>query len=275
MQNCKKRFTDTLKWEKEWFLSLEIGDKLVWLYLLDSCNEAGLWNVNWRLCSMLTGVELTGPSEEIEKQLIKTNHDKVYYLKGFMDFQYPDYMLKKSPMIRKCVDKLMRYGIVDPDEYETAQSSNVMESVSRVVDRVQEQEQDKVKDKVKDKVVKVKKDVSLKSITTDYLNDLQVKNLDIDVNDQFERFKDHIAMHGKRYKDYQAAFRNWLKSPYVEKTDKIKDEMRRKKEDAEAIAERVRLKELQDSGEIGGPPPEFQAEVKNMLNKMRANRHSK
>ena len=139
MQNCKKRFTDTLKWEKEWFLSLDVGDKLVWLYLLDSCNEAGLWNVNWRLCSMLTGVELTGPSEEIEKQLIKTNHEKVYYLKGFMEFQYPDYMLKKSPMIRKCVDKLIRYGVVDADEYETAQNQSVMESVSRVVDRVQEQ----------------------------------------------------------------------------------------------------------------------------------------
>ena len=271
MQNCKKRFTDTLKWEKEWFLSLSVGDKLVWLYLLDSCNEAGLWNVNWRLCSMLTGVELTGPSEEIAKQLVETNHEKVFYLKGFMEFQYPDYMLKKSPMIRKCVDKLIRYGVIDSDEYETAQNQSVMESVSSVVDRVQEKEKDKEKDKEEVKVVK-KKDVSLKSITEEMLNDLQIKNLDIDVKDQFERFKDHIESHGKRYKNYQAAFRNWLKSPYVEKTDKIRQEMKRKREEAEAIEHRRKLKEQEANGEVGGPPPEFREEVQKMLKKMRANK---
>ena len=59
MQRVKKRFTDTLKWEKEWFLSLEINDKIVWLYLLDKCDEAGLWNVNWGLVSILTGVKVT------------------------------------------------------------------------------------------------------------------------------------------------------------------------------------------------------------------------
>ena len=272
MQNCKKRFTDTLKWEKEWFLSLSVGDKLVWLYLLDSCNEAGLWNVNWRLCSMLTGVELTGPSEEIAKQLVETNHEKVFYLKGFMEFQYPDYMLKKSPMIRKCVDKLIRYGVVDADEYETAQNQSVMESVSSVVDRVQEKETDK--DKVKEvvKVVKKKKDVSLNSITDEMLEELQLKNLDIDVKEQFERFKDHLSAHGKRYKDYQAAFRNWLKSPYVEKTDKIREQKRQEKIKQEALETRRERQKLEESGELGGPPPEFQAEVKKMLKKMRVNR---
>ena len=268
MQNCKKRFTDTLKWEKEWFLSLEVGDKLVWLYLLDSCNEAGLWNVNWRLCSMLTGVELTEPSEEIAKQLIKTNHDKVYYLKGFMEFQYPDYMLKKSPMIRKCVDKLIRYGVVDADEYKTAQNEDVMESVSRVVSRVQEEEKEIDKEEDKVKVVKKKKDVSLKSITEELLEELQLKNLDIDVKDQFDRFKDHLSAHGKRYKDHQAAFRNWLKSPYVEKTDKIRVKMRDEQIKKEALEERERLRKLKENGEDFGPPKEFQEQVKKMLGKM-------
>ena len=104
------------------------------------------------------------------------------------------------------------------------------------------------------------------------LNELQVKNMDIDVKDQFQRFKDHLSANGKRYKDYQAAFRNWIKSPYVEKTDKIRLEVKRKREEAEARAERKRLQEMQDSGEIGGPPPEFTREVKKMLGKMRANK---
>jgi len=244
MQQVKKRFTDTLKWEKEWFLSLTPNDKIIWLYLLDSCDEAGLWNVNWRLCSMLTGVEFSEPPSSIQHQLVETNHDKVLYIKDFMEFQYPDYMEKKSPMIAKCVKKLIRYGIIEQSDYDSAQSE------IRVAGRVQEKEKEVVKEVVKD--IKPKKDVSLSSINKVFLNELQMKNMDVDVPKEFEKFKNHIEAKGKRFKNYQAAFRNWVSSPFVEKTTEIRDRILRRKEEAERAR---KAKEYEESSEEDYSPP--------------------
>ena len=41
-----KRFTDSTKWQKPWFNNLETKHKLFWLYILDSCNHAGIWDCN-------------------------------------------------------------------------------------------------------------------------------------------------------------------------------------------------------------------------------------
>ena len=260
MQRVKKRFTDILKWEKEWFLSLEINDKLVWLYLLDNCDEAGLWNVNWRLCSMLTGVPLTECPPALKHQLVETNHDKVVYIKDFMDFQYPDFLSKKSSMIVMCIKRLIKYGVISQEEFDDAQNQSGNQSAGRVQDI----------DKEIEKVIRVKKDVSLKSIDKEFLDELQGKYLDVDVTLEFDKFKDYIASKGKRYKDYQAGFRNWVKSPYVEKTDKIRNELRRKKQMEE---QRIREEEYQkqlDDGEIG-LPDDFKDVVGNLTNKWKMN----
>tara|TARA_Y100001938_G_C8094118_1_gene436995 strand:+ start:369 stop:1223 length:855 start_codon:yes stop_codon:yes gene_type:complete len=281
MQNVKKRFTDTRKWEKEWFLSLECGDKLVWLYLLDTCDEAGLWNANWRLCSILTGVDLDGCPKALKHQLVKTNHDKVLYIKDFMDFQYPDYMVKRSPMIAKCVRRLIKYGVVSEKEYSVAQSNSQSDyqSDSSVATTVQEKEKEKekvkVKEIVKDAIVINKIDVSLKSIDVKFLDDLQAKHMDIDVEEEFIKFKDYLASKGKTYKNYQAAFRNWIKSNFVPKSDKVKNEMLRKKQQEQDRIERERLNEQVEKGEIGGPPPEFFEDMKKLTKKFSVNKEEK
>jgi hypothetical protein len=37
-----KRFTDTEKWKDDWFLSLSNDYRIVWQWLLDNCNHAGI-----------------------------------------------------------------------------------------------------------------------------------------------------------------------------------------------------------------------------------------
>jgi hypothetical protein len=256
MQHSKKRFTDTKKWEKEWFLSLSLEDKLVWLYLLDTCDECGLWNVNWRLCSVLTGVDLQSAPDSMQHQLIKTNHEKVLCIKDFMPFQYGlEYLEKKSPMITKCVRKLIGYGIIEQSDFDTAQAQN--EGEARVSTTLQE------KEKVEVKVKEDKK--SLNSITKEYRKELQYKYLDVDVELEFERFKNWLASKGKRFKDYRAGFRNWLVSPYVEKTDKMKQKIKEEKQLKEQIENRERDKN-RDPKEFA-PPPEFLDFVKNFKNR--------
>lgn len=69
------RFTDTTKWQKPWFRKLKSEHKLLWLYILDNCDHAGIWDVDIELASFMTGCDLE--IEEVEsafqKQFIKVN----------------------------------------------------------------------------------------------------------------------------------------------------------------------------------------------------------
>ncbi len=40
------RFTETEKWKDPWFCELDLQHKLFWLYLCDTCDHAGIWQVN-------------------------------------------------------------------------------------------------------------------------------------------------------------------------------------------------------------------------------------
>jgi hypothetical protein len=41
-----KRFTDTCKWDDPWFRGLPGAHKLVFLYVIDRCNNAGFWEID-------------------------------------------------------------------------------------------------------------------------------------------------------------------------------------------------------------------------------------
>ena len=53
----------------------------------------------------------------------------------------------------------------------------------------------------------------------DFKLDSPALHTDIDVVFQFDKFKNWLDSKGKSYKDYRAAFRNWLTSAWCEKTN--------------------------------------------------------
>lgn len=83
-----KRFTDTEKWERPWFRSLSIPNKLLWCYILDRCDIAGVWYVDMALASFLIGTEYNREETEkaFEKQ-IEISGDR-WLIKDFIPFQY-------------------------------------------------------------------------------------------------------------------------------------------------------------------------------------------
>ena len=44
-----KRFTDTEKWKDEWYTELSSDYKIIWQYLLDTCDNAGIYKRNIKL----------------------------------------------------------------------------------------------------------------------------------------------------------------------------------------------------------------------------------
>jgi hypothetical protein len=61
-----KRFTDTNKWNDVWFSQLPNDYKLVWIYMLDTCDNAGIWLKNIKNLNFFCNTNLT---EEDLKQI--------------------------------------------------------------------------------------------------------------------------------------------------------------------------------------------------------------
>jgi len=85
-----RRLTDTDKWKKKWFYSLDMKGKLLWFYLLDNCDNAGFIKINAEKIS--SDIKTNFTKEEIldslKKHLVKINDDLVWIPK-FIQFQYP------------------------------------------------------------------------------------------------------------------------------------------------------------------------------------------
>lgn len=80
-----KRFTATEKWDDPWFHSLDSNNRLAWIFLLDKCNHAGIWNVNLPLIEFHIGSRpsLTAFSGRVEA----VNAEK-WFIPKFIEFQY-------------------------------------------------------------------------------------------------------------------------------------------------------------------------------------------
>ena len=52
-----KRFTDTEKWKKGFVRNLPPAYKLLWLYMLDDCDNAGVWQVEVEVASIRLAVK--------------------------------------------------------------------------------------------------------------------------------------------------------------------------------------------------------------------------
>lgn len=54
-----KRFTDTNKWNKHNFSELSLKMKLIWIYMCDNCDIAGIWDMNPKLIEFHFGEAIT------------------------------------------------------------------------------------------------------------------------------------------------------------------------------------------------------------------------
>ena len=256
-----KRFTDNCKWNRNWFMDLSKDDKLLWLYILDTCDPNGMFDPNWKLINFMLETSYDSIPIDLSKQIINTNHSRKLFVSDFVKFQYGD--LKSTSNLHKKIHVVLKeYGIDVPiDEGSVTPKPESNNNIKN---------NNKVKVKVKSK--EPKEDTSLKSIDKEFLKELQMKNLDVDVTEEFQKFKDYLSANGKSYKDYKAGFRNWVKSPFIPKTDKIRERIRQDKIQKDALEERARLKEMEDNGEIGGPPPEWREAINKVTKSFSSNK---
>ena len=110
-----KRFTDTDKWKKGFIRNLPAKFKLLWLYILDDCNHAGIWDTDFEVASIRIGSKIS------EKEAAKVFAEQIkifdkgnkWFIPKFIDFQYGTLNENSRPHLAviKLLDKYDVYNI--------------------------------------------------------------------------------------------------------------------------------------------------------------------
>ena len=107
-----KRFTETEKWKDPWFSNLTNDEKVVWLFLLDDCNHAGIWQVNLRRLNFecRTNYSLRDIINFLENRICEISEEK-WFIPKFISFQYPKFP-NGSPTIKSAIKMLDKEGLI-------------------------------------------------------------------------------------------------------------------------------------------------------------------
>jgi hypothetical protein len=85
------RFTETNKWKDPWFMELPMEMKILWIYLCDNCDNAGVWDVNHRLAEFQLGTRIDWQLaiNVFEGRVVTLACGKKWHLTKFLAFQCP------------------------------------------------------------------------------------------------------------------------------------------------------------------------------------------
>jgi len=106
-----KRLTDTEKWNDDWYLSLSNDYRIIWQWLLDNCNHAGICKKNIRLINFMCNTNISEEDlmEAMEGRvlLIKNN----WFIPKFLAFQYTS-LDSNRPVIISVIKELEKNNLI-------------------------------------------------------------------------------------------------------------------------------------------------------------------
>ena len=153
-----KRFTETTKWGDPWFSELEASKKLLWLYLLDTCDHAGVYKHSPRLTQFHTDERHTVESicELFPNRCLMISEELIFIPK-FLKFQYPSGIGSNKPAIVSVVKRLNELNLMNTVE-ELFSNDYIMIKESLKNSSKTIKDKDKVKDKSKVKETEKEKE---------------------------------------------------------------------------------------------------------------------
>jgi len=156
-----KRFTDTDKWKDEWYTDLPNDYKIIWQYLLDTCDNAGIYKRNVKLLNIMcnTNVSETDILNAYKLRVTPISDEK-WIINKFCVFQYgPDFLESKNKAVISVVNKLIENNL-----YQSSTNTLSIPYLSPIntlsipygysidTPKEQEQEQEQVKEQDKEQV---------------------------------------------------------------------------------------------------------------------------
>jgi len=111
-----KRFTDTEKWNKKFIRSLKVENKLLWFYITDECNTAGIWEVDIDVAELKIGVKLNVQSaiKDLGNKIHVIDNGNKWFIPSFIEFQYGE-LSEGNRAHSKAIATLKRYNLISDD----------------------------------------------------------------------------------------------------------------------------------------------------------------
>lgn len=111
-----KRFTDSEKWNDVWFTELNNDQRIIWIYLLDNCDNAGIFKLNMKLINFNCSTNIS--VEEfifIYKERITQINKESWLINKFCSYQYgTDFLIKTgNKAVQSAIKKLMEVKVVE------------------------------------------------------------------------------------------------------------------------------------------------------------------
>jgi len=196
-----KRFTDTEKWKKGFIRSLPTKYKLLWLYILDDCNHAGLWDVDLEVAEIRIGAKIN--TKEAIKYYSKNikifDNGNKWFIPKFIEFQYGQ--LNENVNAHKSVIRLI-------EKYDLYNIGDDKDSLECNIDKPSKS--------------KVKKFTGFVKPTSDEIKEYcDERTNNVDANTFFDFYESKGWLVGKaKMKDWKAAVRNWERNETKSETVK-------------------------------------------------------
>tara|TARA_R110002072_G_scaffold295612_1_gene466676 strand:+ start:1386 stop:2045 length:660 start_codon:yes stop_codon:yes gene_type:complete len=196
-----KRFTDTEKWKKGFIRSLPTKYKLLWLYILDDCNHAGLWDVDLEVAEIRIGAKIN--TKEAIKYYSKNikifDNGNKWFIPKFIEFQYGQ--LNENVNAHKSVIRLI-------EKYDLYNIGDDNDSLEWNIDEPSKSQ--------------VKKFTGFVKPTSDDIKEYcDERANNVDANTFFDFYESKGWLVGKaKMKDWKAAVRNWERNETKSETVK-------------------------------------------------------
>lgn len=146
-----KRFTDSDKWQDVWFTELSNDNKIIWLYLLDTCDHAGVIKLNLRLLNFNCSTNITVEDfKSIFKNRVIQINEESWFIPKFCSYQYGnDYLQSNTKAVTSAIKILLQLGIVKEIKGILTLNIPLGKGIDTLKDKDKDMDMDKVQNKVK------------------------------------------------------------------------------------------------------------------------------
>lgn len=143
-----KRYTDTDKWKKPFIRNMKAPYKLLWLYLLDECDHAGIWQVDLEVAQIKIGerLKLETATEQLAGKIHVFAGGEKWFIPDFIEFQYGT-LNEENRVHKSVIDLLTKYDLLDiKSDLNKTHTSPLQGAMDKDKDKDKELDKDKNKE---------------------------------------------------------------------------------------------------------------------------------
>lgn len=139
-----KRLTDTGKWNKPLLRSMKAPYKLLFLYLLDECDHAGIWQVDIDVAQLKIGekIRLEEALKVLGHKIMVIDGGQKWFIPDFVDFQYGN-LNPKNKVHNSIINILLKYNLLTEEYKIKGLASPIDYPLQGAMDKDKEKEKDK------------------------------------------------------------------------------------------------------------------------------------